>query len=29
MEKISYVKPEIKEVWDEDVGPLSIYLLEM
>ena len=29
MEKISYVKPEIKEVWDEDIGSLGVYLLEM
>ena len=29
MEKINYVKPEIKEVWDEDIGSLGVYLLEM
>jgi hypothetical protein len=29
MDKIKYVKPKIKEVWDEDVGSLGIYLLEM
>ena len=29
MEKIRYMKPEIKEIWDEDVGPLGVYLLEM
>jgi hypothetical protein len=29
MAKIEYVKPEIKEVWDEDVGALGVYLLEM
>jgi hypothetical protein len=29
MEKIKYVKPEIKEVWDEDIGALGVYLLEM
>jgi hypothetical protein len=29
MEKISYIKPEIKEVWDEDIGQLGVYLLEM
>jgi hypothetical protein len=29
MEKLNYVKPEIKEVWDEDVGALGVYLLEM
>jgi len=29
MEKIEYVKPEIKEVWNEDVGATGVYLLEM
>jgi hypothetical protein len=29
MEKIKYVKPEIKEVWGEDIGATGIYLLEM
>lgn len=29
MEKIKYVKPEIKEVWNEDVGSIGVYLLEM
>lgn len=29
MEKIKYVKPEIREVWDEDIGSLGVYLLEM
>jgi hypothetical protein len=29
MEKINYSKPEIKEVWDEDIGSLGVYLLEM
>lgn len=29
MEKIKYVKPEIKEVQDKDIGPMGIYLLEM
>jgi hypothetical protein len=27
--KIRYARPEIKEIWDEDVGPLGVYLLEM
>jgi hypothetical protein len=29
MAKAKYVKPLIKEVWDEDIGALGIYLLEM
>ena len=29
MEKIKYEKPEIKEIWDEDIGAMGIYLLEM
>jgi hypothetical protein len=29
LDKIKYVKPEIKEVWGEDMGPLGVYLLEM
>jgi len=29
MEKIEYVKPEIKEIWNEDVGATGVYLLEM
>ena len=29
MKKIEYVKPEIKEIWSEDVGATGVYLLEM
>ena len=29
MEKIKYIKPEIKEVWNEDEGATGAYLLEM
>jgi hypothetical protein len=29
MEKIEYNKPEIKEIWDEDIAAEGIYLLEM
>jgi hypothetical protein len=29
IEKIPYKKPEINEVWNEDIGSLGIYLLEM
>jgi hypothetical protein len=29
MAKIEYVKPELKEVWNEDIGSMGIYLLEM
>ena len=28
-EKIEYEKPEIKDVWNEDIGAMGIYLLEM
>ena len=27
--KVEYKKPEIKDVWNEDVGAMGIYLLEM
>jgi hypothetical protein len=27
--KQKYVKPEIKEVWDENIGMRGIYLLEL
>jgi hypothetical protein len=27
--KQKYVKPEIKEVWDENIGMRGIYLLEI
>jgi hypothetical protein len=29
MEKIEYKKPEIMEIWDEDIAAEGIYLLEM
>lgn len=27
--KIKYIKPEIMEVWGEDIGATGVYLLEM
>ncbi len=27
--KRAYVKPEIKEVWNENIGMTGVYLLEM
>jgi|GEM_PF-1937935 len=29
MDKIEYVRPEIKNIWDEDVAATGAYLLEM
>lgn len=28
-EKIKYEKPEVKDIWEEDIGAMGIYLLEM
>lgn len=29
MDKIKYEKPEIEDIWSEDIGAIGIYLLEM
>ena len=29
LKKKRYIRPEIKEVWDENIGMRGVYLLEM